>query len=149
MRMTETGIIENETGTQRLIGYVLDVGRPDGRARCHLTLTDAHLNRHGVLHGGITTALLDNALGATASLTVDPLGRAPFLTIALTVNFIAPAVAGAKLTATGRITGGGRALVFAEGELKGADGTLIATANGVFKRAPQHGSKGAEPGKEG
>ena len=66
------GFITNETGAQRLIGYTLDVGQPDKRARCHLTLTDLHLNRHEVLHGGIATAMLDNALGATASLTVDP-----------------------------------------------------------------------------
>lgn len=135
--MTQIGIIQNETGTQRLIGYVLDVSHPDKQARCSLTLTDAHLNRHCVLHGGIATAVLDSALGATASLTVDPMGRAPFLTISLTTAFIAPAIEGAQLTATGRVTGGGRALVFAEGELKDAEGILIATATGVFKRLPQ------------
>lgn len=135
--MTQIGIIQNETGTQRLIGYVLDVSHPDKQARCSLTLTDAHLNRHCVLHGGIATVVLDSALGATASLTVDPMGRAPFLTISLTTAFIAPAIEGAQLTATGRVTGGGRALVFAEGELKDADGILIATATGVFKRVPQ------------
>ena len=135
--MTEKGIIKNETGAQRLIGYVLDVGQPDKRARCHLTLTDVHLNRHGALHGGITTAVLDNALGATASLTADPSGKSPFLTISLTMHFLAPAMEGAQLTATGRVTGGGRALVFVEGELKDAEGTLIATATGVFKRVPQ------------
>lgn len=135
--MTQIGIIQNETGTQRLIGCVLDVSHPDKQARCSLTLTDAHLNRHCVLHGGIATVVLDSALGATASLTVDPMGRAPFLTISLTTAFIAPAIEGAQLTATGRVTGGGRALVFAEGELKDADGILIATATGVFKRVPQ------------
>ena len=52
-----TGLIENETGTQRLIGYRLDVGQPDRRARCRLVLDDRHTNRHGVLHGGIAAHL--------------------------------------------------------------------------------------------
>lgn len=131
------GIIEGETGAQRLIGYVLDVGGGDGRARCRLTVTEAHSNRHGVLHGGITAALLDNALGATASLSVDDTGRAPFLTVSMTTQFLAPAREGMALTATGRLMGGGRSMVFVEGVLADADGTTIATATGVFKRVPQ------------
>lgn len=34
--MTGEGIIRGETGAQRLLGYTLDVGQGDGRARCHL-----------------------------------------------------------------------------------------------------------------
>ncbi len=142
------GLIENETGTQRLVGYVLDVsgrvgggigggtGDGDGRARCRLTLGPQHLNRHGVLHGGIAAALLDNALGATASLSVDETGRAPFLTITMTTQFLAPAREGAALEAVGRVTGGGRSTLFVEGALTDGDGRVIATATGVFKRVP-------------
>lgn len=134
--MGNPGIIINETGAQRLIGYVLDVGQGDGRARCRLVLTDAHLNRHGALHGGLSATLLDNAMGATASLTVDEAGRAPFLTISLNVNYLAPAKLGREVTATGRITGGGRSLLFVEGDLRDDADSLIATASGVFKRVP-------------
>ena len=132
------GLIENETGAQCLIGYVLDVGKGDGCARCYLTLSDAHLNRHQVLHGGIATTMLDNAMGATASLSVDATGRCPFMTVSLNTHYLAPARLGTALTATGRITGGGRSLKFIEGELLDTDGTLIATATGVFKRVPDH-----------
>lgn len=135
--MAADGIIRGETGAQRLIGYVLDVGGGDGRARCRLDVTADHANRHGVLHGGIAAAVLDNALGATASLSVDETGRAPFLTISMTTQFLAPAREGMSLTATGRITGGGRSMLFVEGVLENGDGTLIATATGVFKRVPQ------------
>lgn len=133
----QRGVIRDETGAQRLLGYVLDVGRGDGRARCHLALSEAHTNRHGALHGGIAAAMLDNALGATASLTVDASGTAPFLTISMTTQFLAPAHAGDDLVATGRLTGGGRATLFVDGVLERSDGTLIATATGVFKRVPQ------------
>ncbi len=132
------GVITNETGAQRLLGYVLDVGQGDGCARCYLTLGEQHLNRHSVLHGGIATTMLDNALGATASLTVDDSGRAPFMTLSLNTHFLAPARLGAELVATGRLVGGGSAVKFVDGELVDADGTLIATASGVFKRVPTH-----------
>ena len=131
-------LIENETGAQRSLGYVLDVGQDDGCARCQLDLTQAHMNRHGVLHGGFAAVLLDNAMGATGSLTVDPTGRAPFLTISLNTRFVAPASAGSRVTAVGRVTGGGRSLLFITGELRDAEGKLIADATGVFKRVPPH-----------
>lgn len=128
--------IRNEPGTQRLVGYVIDVGHADGCARCWLDLDERHLNRHNVLHGGIATMLLDSASGATGSMTVDPKGLAPFLTVSLTTQFIAPGRPG-RVTAVGRITGGGRALKYIAAELTHEDGTLIATSTGVFKRVPQ------------
>ena len=131
----DTGIIVAETGTQRMVGYTLDVGQPDRRARCRLILDQRHTNRHGVLHGGIAGMLLDSAAGATASLTVDDSGRQPFLTISLSIDFIRPARHGA-VTATGRVVGGGRSLIFVAAELVHDDGTLVATASGVFKRVP-------------
>lgn len=134
----QQGLIKGETGAQRLIDYVLDVGHADGCARCYLTLTRDHLNRHEVLHGGIASAMLDNAMGATGSLTVDSTGRVPFMTVSLNIHYLAPARVGASLTALGRITGGGKSLKFIEGELRDGDDTLIATACGVFKRVPEH-----------
>ena len=128
------GVIRDETGTQRLLGYVLDVGGDDRRARCSLDLDDRHLNRQDILHGGIAATLLDNAMGATASLSVDDTGRHPFTTLALTVNYLAPGRPG-QVQAIGRITGGGSSTLFIEGELRHQDGTLIATATGVFRKS--------------
>ncbi len=128
--------IRNETGTQRLVGYVIDVGHEDGCARCWLDLDKQHLNRHDVLHGGIATMLLDSASGATGSMTVDPLGLAPFLSVSLNVQFVAPGRPG-RVTAMGRITGGGKSLKFISSELRHEDGTLIATSSGVFKRVSE------------
>ncbi|RJL02897.1 PaaI family thioesterase [Paracoccus aestuarii] len=125
-------VITGKTGTQRLIGYVLDVSDPAGAA-CILDLDDRHLNRQDILHGGIAATLLDNAMGATGSLTVDPSGTHPFMTLSLTVNYLAPGRPG-RITARGRVTGGGRATLFIEGALRHEDGTLIATATGVFRK---------------
>lgn len=128
-------LIIDETGAQRLVGYTLDVGHPDGCARCSLVVDARHTNRHGVLHGGIAAMLLDNACGATASLSIDSSGRTPFLTVSLNTDFLAAGRPG-LVTATARIVGGGRSLKFIAAELVQDDGTLIATASGVFKRAP-------------
>jgi uncharacterized protein (TIGR00369 family) len=130
-------LIHDETGTQTLIGYVVDVSDPDGQARCWLDIGPQHTNRHGVLHGGIATAVLDNASGTTGSLTVDATGRAPFLTVSLTTQFIAPAGLGKRVTATGRVVGGGRSILYISAELVDEDGRLIATSTGVFKRVPK------------
>lgn len=125
--------IRAETGTQRLVGYVIDLKDPGGRARVILDLDGRHLNRHGVLHGGIAAMLLDSASGFTCSLADDPETLPPVLTVALTTNFLAPGRRG-RVTAVGKITGGGRSLTYASAELTHEDGTLIATSTGVFKR---------------
>jgi acyl-coenzyme A thioesterase 13 len=130
-------LIENETGTQTLIGYVVDVSDPDGRGRVWLDIGPQHTNRHNVLHGGIATAVLDNACGTTGSLTVDATGKAPFLTISMNVQFVAPARAGTRVTATGRVVGGGRSTLFIAADLVDENDRLIATASGVFKRVPK------------
>ena len=131
----ESHLIRDETGTQTLVGYVVDVSDPV-QGRCWLDVGPQHTNRHGVLHGGIASCLLDNASGTTGSLTVDRTGKAPFLTISLTTQFVGPGRQG-RVTATGKVTGGGRSLLYIQGELVHEDGTLIATSTGVFKRVPQ------------
>lgn len=134
-REEAAGLIYDETGTQRLIGYVVDVRDP-AHGRCFLDVNDAHLNRHGALHGGIAVTLLDNASGTTGSLTVDASGTAPFLTVSVNTQFISSGKRG-RMTATGTVTGGGRSLLFIAAELRHADGTLVATSSGVFKRVSQ------------
>jgi uncharacterized protein (TIGR00369 family) len=130
-------VIHDETGAQRLIGYVIDVGGGDGCGRCWLDVGAQHTNRHGVLHGGIAATLLDSASGAAGSLSVDPSGRAPFLSVSLTTQFVAPAHAGQRVIATGRITGGGRSILHIAAELRTQGGALIATSTGVYKRVPK------------
>lgn len=131
----ESQLIRDETGTQTLVGYVVDISDP-AHGRCFLDLGPQHFNRHGVLHGGIAATLLDNACGMTGSLSVDPTGQHPFLTISLTTQFLAAGQLG-RVTATGTIKGGGRSLLYIDAELVHEDGTVIATSTGVFKRVPQ------------
>jgi uncharacterized protein (TIGR00369 family) len=135
--VSDAGLIRDETGAQTLIGYVVDVSAGDGQGRCWLDVEPQHTNRHKVLHGGIMACLLDNASGTTGSLTVDATGTVPFLTISMNTHYLAPAHQGQRVTATGRVTGGGRSLLFVDAELVDEDGRVVATSSGVFKRVPQ------------
>mmetsp|Transcript_29565 Transcript_29565/g.58166 ORF Transcript_29565/g.58166 Transcript_29565/m.58166 type:complete len:84 (-) Transcript_29565:2006-2257(-) len=83
--------------------------------------------------------MLDNAMGFAASLTGDTGGDTKFMTISMNTQFMAPARDG-RVVATGAISGGGRSLLFAEGEVVDKDGRVIATATGVYKRVREAGS---------
>lgn len=135
-----TGLIRDETGAQSLIGYVVDLSAKDGRGRCYLDLGPQHGNRHGMLHGGIISCLLDNVMGYAASLSVDPEGQAKFLTISMTTQYLAAAKIGQRVTAEAQVTGGGRSTLFVESGLRDESGRLLATATGVFKRVPENKS---------
>lgn len=121
------------SGCQNAIGFEVDLSDPDGHARCHLTIRADHLNSQGILHGGIIAMLLDVACGNTASAWFDRDEHPLVLTLSLNTSYVA-AVRQGRVTATGRATGGGRTLAYVTGELHSDDGTLIATAAGVFKR---------------
>ncbi len=127
------GIIRDETGAQTLLGYVVDISARDGKGRCILDIGAHHTNRHGGLHGGIIACMLDNAMGFAASLTGGEDGQTRFMTISMNTQFIAPARDG-RIVATGSVSGGGRSLIFAEGEVLDDAGRVIATATGVYKR---------------
>jgi acyl-coenzyme A thioesterase 13 len=140
--MTEPGAVrlglDEPSAAQRLIGFAIEVGA-DGQARCRLDVGPEHLNRHGVLHGGFTASVLDTAMGAAASLHVDPEGGGarPVSTITMTVQFQAPMHPG-RLTAEGRVTGGGRRTLFLAGEARDETGRLIASAVGTYKPVQPH-----------
>jgi len=55
------------------------------------------------------------------------------MTVSLNMQYVAPAQGG-RVTAIGQVTGGGRKLCYANGELRDDQGVLVASAAGVFKR---------------
>lgn len=120
----------DRSGARALVGY--RSGLPDdGRATCTLDIGPEHLNRLGLLHGGFVAMLLDNCTGLAVRTAAGDRG-ASAVTASLTVNYISGARAG-RVIATGRVTGGGRTLKFAEAELRDEEGRLLATATGTFR----------------
>jgi len=96
-----------------------------------LEIRPEHLNRQGVIQGGMVCSLLDSACGY-AGIVADNPERAHGVTISLAINFIG-SVRGGTVTAHGRVTGRGRKIYYAQGEIRSAAGDVIATAQGSFK----------------
>ncbi|WP_288950626.1 PaaI family thioesterase [uncultured Paracoccus sp.] len=121
------------SGASELVGYRSVVAAPGGEGgSCSLEVGPQHLNRLGVLHGGFVSMLLDNGCGvalreATGDMDVSA------VTVTLSVNFIAGATAGQRVSAKGRVTGGGRSLKFLEAELRDETGRLLATGSAIFR----------------
>lgn len=120
----------DQSGARELVGY--HSGIPDGESgSCSLEIGPQHLNRLGLLHGGFVSMLLDNGCGAAVRSVLGNLDSRA-VTVSLSVNFISGAGSG-WVTATGRVTGGGRSLKFAEAELRDDSGRLLATGSATFR----------------
>lgn len=101
-----------------------------GTAHLRMTVDERHLRTLDMLHGGVTATLLDTALGyAVMSLAADGFHA---VTVQLNVNFTRPAAKGGLLKAVGRVLHAGSTTAVASGEVRNADGELIATATGTF-----------------
>lgn len=108
------------------------VSQNTGSITLGMALCPMHLNRQGVLQGGVISALLD-AAGGYAGLAQDPSDkRGMGLTISLAINFIAAIKSGIVL-AKGNVVGGGKTIYYATSTLETTEGLLIATAQGSFK----------------
>jgi uncharacterized protein (TIGR00369 family) len=106
---------------------LLEIG--GGRARVGFDPKPEHMNSWKAIHGGGVMSILDAALSsACRSLDDECIGAT---TVEMKANFIAPARG--AVVAEGRAQRAGRTLLFAEGELRDADGTVVAKATGTFK----------------
>lgn len=98
-------------------------------ARVSMAYHADHTNSRGDVHGGALATLLDCAL-ACAARGHDP-RRFGVATIDLSVHFTAPGRG--ELIATAWCERRGRSLCFARGEVRDAQGELLALATGTFK----------------
>lgn len=101
----------------------------DGEARITLELRPELLNNHAGGHGGVVMTLLDCAM-AHAALSKVGYAR-EVVTIDMHVAFMRPAAG--RLTAVGRVTGGGRSVCFCEAHILDAEGEPSAHAMGTFR----------------
>lgn len=124
--------LRSHGGFADLVGYTLETWQPD-LAEVTVTVDARHLNRSGVMHGGMLTTLVDTACGYCGCYTAE--GEAPkrAFTLSLTTNFVGTAQAGQRLTARARRSGGGKSVFFADCEVRDQDGRMIGTGQGTFK----------------
>lgn len=120
------------SGYSKLMEYHLH--RADrGYAEVILTVGPQHLNRLGVLHGGVLTTLLDSATGYAVAFGVSPAQMKPAVTLSLNAQFLGQTGIGDHLTATGRHVGGGKTIAYATAEVKTADGRTVARGDAVYR----------------
>lgn len=89
----------------------------------------AHANSRGIVHGGLLTALADNAMGLSCGLRLD--GNLRLLTVSLTVDFLASARLGQWIEVDTTFVKAGKRLCFAQAFVR-ADGEPCARTSATF-----------------
>ena len=102
----------------------------EGSCVVECTIRKDHLNMGGVAHGGIHATLLDSAMGGTL---VSTLAKEEWCATAqIDISYLNAVGTGTHLIATGEVIRRGRNLAHMEGRLIAEDGTLVATAKGIW-----------------
>lgn len=115
------------------VGYcgIVPIRTGKDGTRLEVEIGDHHANQMGVAHGGLLMTLLDVAMGSAARVHAD----ANVMTVDMQTAFVAPARG--RLSGEGRVVRAGKSLVFVEGDVRDADGQLVAKGTSVFKVARQ------------
>ena len=106
----------------------------EGRVDVALDVRREHRNLVGTAHGGVIATLADTATGL-AYRTVLPAGM-QHVTSQLNVTFLAPAREG-RIVARGTVVKRGKRSGYAEADVLGPDGTLLARATALFALLPE------------
>jgi len=109
----------------RLMGF--DIGEVrEGEVTFVGTPDESVYNPIGMVHGGYVCTMLDSALGCAVHTTL-PAGVA-YTSIEIKVNYLRPVHANTALRVRGWVTKPGRRVAFADGDVRDADGKVLATA---------------------
>jgi uncharacterized protein (TIGR00369 family) len=128
-------LVEDPYPLQKHLGFQITEWR-EGFARFELPMEPFLMNRYGILHGGIHSAMADTCMGFCGCYTGDPDAKQLAMTLNLNVNFVGR-LEGNMLIAEGRVTGGGAKTFFAEAVVKDELENVAARATGVFRRRGQ------------
>lgn len=118
----------SETGLIDLVGPLWYRSDAAGM-RLGFMARNEHVNRRGVVHGGMLLTLADQTLGMTA---FEANGRQPQATVQLDVQFVAAVAVGDFVEAEAQVVRRTRSLIFMQGTFRVGD-TTVATASGIWK----------------
>ncbi len=107
-----------------------EIGIKAGEGKAELLCDRRHLNKYGIVHGAVITAILDVAMGTLFK---------GYVTSSISVNFVQPAKEG-PLVAEAKAIWYGKNLAYAEARAE-QNGITVATALGVYfnvSRKPRH-----------
>ena len=104
----------------------------DDFARIELAVAANHLNRSGVVHGGVLATMLDVTLGYCGLYTAATKRLRRAVTLTMTTSYLGQARTG-TLTCNATKRGGGNTIFMATGEILDDGGKLIAMGEGTFR----------------
>ena len=104
--------------------------KTEGAVVIGLEATAAHTNSRGFVHGGLISALADNAMGLSCSRRLED--QSSLVTVNLTLDFLGSAKIGQWLEFDTIFVKPGATLCFAQAFVT-ADGEPCARANAVFR----------------
>ena len=131
---TATGAPEGYTETRLIdpfeiyVGPVFERGQA-GSKRFAFRADDRHINRRGVVHGGMLMTFADAALGQAAW---DATDHAPSVTLNMQSHFLRGVVKGDLVEVVPVVTRKTRALLFIRGEFKVGD-EIVLTVSSIWK----------------
>ncbi|RKS89266.1 PaaI family thioesterase [Sphingosinicella microcystinivorans] len=94
-----------------------------------LRIAHSHCNARGLLHGGVISALADNAMGLACVTRMEGVSA---LTVSLSVDFLSVGRSGQWLEVRAVPAKLGRTLAFADARIE-ADGEVLAKAAATFR----------------
>ena len=133
--MTKDEILQYEPPAARLLGReVLEIDEVNGGAVLRYTAQPDFLNRHGTVQGGLLAAMLDSATALALYAVLPP--ELTGVTTNLNVSFLKPARL-CTFTATTKLIRRDERDADTSGELRDADGVLVATATATLRIVPR------------
>ncbi|CAG1014123.1 acyl-CoA thioesterase [Anaerolineales bacterium] len=104
----------------------------DNSIFAEVTLTSVQQGPPGMVHGGASAALLDEAMGAAVWLAGHRVAS-----VNININYRKPVPLGQPFTITARVKQASGKKVIAAGEIRLADGQTAVSGEGIFAHAPQ------------
>lgn len=143
-RNQELDPLRAPSGFADLLGYRLKSWTQD-QAEVTIAVDARHLNRSGVLHGGVVATLIDAACGYAGCFIPDKSRRRRAFTLSLTTQFVGTVKSGDHLVCLARKVGGGRQVFFATAEVRNQEGALVARGDATYKYRGKSGDPEGEP----
>jgi acyl-CoA thioesterase len=100
-----------------------------GFCRTELSITSAHLNPYGTLHGGVAYSLADTGMGGALSTLLADDERCS--TIEIKINYLKSARSG-RLFCNTKVIHRGKSIAFLESVVTDQEEKMVATASGTF-----------------
>lgn len=102
-----------------------------GEAVIDIDMRDELRQPHGLLHGGVTAALIDTAMAFAVITKLDENERAS--TVDLTVHYLRPHTEG-KISCTAKVVRAGKRIITLTADVHNESGRLIATAVSTYTK---------------